>query len=594
LATIPSTQQHNSTPSGPAPSDAGPSDAGRGRGLKKLDGGRGVLGPMAVLFALMLGLLCFLVSFSIGNFGRLIEADRWNVHTYRVLIESGQMLESIVAMDAGVRSFLNTGDSAKLAAYNEGQASFEQHFERTLAMTSDRPQQQARLRTLLAQKAQWQPLLDSAMRVRRRIKDTTRSLTITVRGAGDRAAKLNEMRMTLESFQAYEEDLLRERSARQESFQVETGRTLLVGGLFSIALAGGLCAIVLSNTHALNHSNARLASSNAGLARAIEELDAQKQQIEEANAEMKARRDELARLIASLERTNQELGRSNLELEQFAYVASHDLQEPLRAVAGCVQVLQKRYAGQLDARADQFIHHAVDGAQRMQNLIQDLLLFSRVGTRGKPFEPTSLDAVLKRVLNNLSVSIRESGARITSEPLPTLACDAGQIEQVLQNLLANALKFRRVEPSSEPSSSGEKVMLPPTVHIGAQHGEAAKQWIVSVRDNGPGIESKYFERIWIMFQRLHTRTEYAGTGIGLAVCKKIIERHGGHVGVESSTAGAQQGSTFWFALPEHPVALGTAPEDAAPEEAVLPEALGENGEGRPPLSGPNVGHNGEV
>ena len=525
---------------------------------------------MAALFALMLGLLCFLVSFSIGNFNKLIEADRWNVHTYRVIIESGRVLESIVGMDAGVRSFLNTGDEPRLRPYSEGLGHFEARLQSTRTMTRDRIEQQKRLDTLQEQFNEWHALLVKAMKVRREIEDDTRSLAITVRQAGVRAALLNRMRVTIEEFQAHEEDLLQARAAQQERFQIDTGRTLLVGGLFSIALAAGLCAVVLSNASALNRSNASLESSNRELAQAVSEMAAQKQQIEIANRELSTKRDELARLIASLERTNVDLGRSNQELEQFAYVASHDLQEPLRAVAGCVQVLQKRYAGQLDARADQFIHHAVEGAQRMQNLIQDLLLFSRVGTRGKPFAPTDIDTILKRVLDSLAVSIRESGAQITSGPLPTLTCDAGQIEQVLQNFIANAIKFRR--PNA--GASADSALLPPIVHIDAQYEEASEQWVVRVRDNGPGIEAKYFERIWVMFQRLHTRTEYPGTGIGLAVCKKIIERHGGHVGVEARLEGPEQGSTFWFALPEHPIALGSAPElDTDASEDVLAKQL---------------------
>ncbi len=531
----------------------------------------------------MLGLLCFLVSFSIGNFGRLIEADRWNVHTYRVLMESGQLMESVVDMDGGVRSFLTLGDESLLAAYAQGQRDFEEHFARTLALTADRQAQQARLRTLRAQLATWQAQLVPVLQARRSTRNSARSLAFTLRSVPERAASLNAMRLTIEAIQSYEERLLKARSAQQEKFQIETGRTLLMGGIFSIALAAGLCAVVLSNAHALSRANLRLEATNAELAQAIGELDAQKRHVEAANRDMAARRDELARLNESLERINSELGRSNQELEQFAYVASHDLQEPLRAVAGCVQVLQKRYAGKLDARADQFIHHAVDGATRMQNLINDLLLFSRLGTRGKPFVPTDLDAVLGRVLSNLKVAISESGARITRQPLPTLLCDEGQLEQVLQNFVANALKFRRFDSGAGPDAGEDagpdKTMLPPVVHVGARHDEEKKQWIISVNDEGPGIESKYFERIWIMFQRLHTRAEYAGTGIGLAVCKKIIERHGGQVGVESRAQGPHLGSTFWFALPEQPVQRPAAEAASVEATAQVPGANGDNGSG---------------
>jgi light-regulated signal transduction histidine kinase (bacteriophytochrome) len=225
-----------------------------------------------------------------------------------------------------------------------------------------------------------------------------------------------------------------------------------------------------------------------------------------------------------------DLRRSNAELEQFAYVASHDLQEPLRAVAGMTQLLQKKYQGQLDERADEYIGHTVEAANRMQALISDLLEYSRVDRRGKPFELVHTGDCLRSALRNLDVSIRESGASIQADELPTLLADATQMIQLFQNLIGNSIKFR----------GGKE----PQIHIGVVR--LADAWQFSVRDNGIGIESHYFERIFQVFQRLHTRREYAGTGIGLSLCKKIVERHGGRIWVESESG---QGSTFYFTIP---------------------------------------------
>jgi light-regulated signal transduction histidine kinase (bacteriophytochrome) len=232
----------------------------------------------------------------------------------------------------------------------------------------------------------------------------------------------------------------------------------------------------------------------------------------------------------ALQRTMAELERSNAELQQFAHVASHDLQEPLRMVASYTQLLEKRYKGSLDADADEFIAYAVDGAKRMQNLILGLLSYSRVGTRGKPFEPTECESVFKQVLDNLKVTIDESGAGVTHDPLPRVMADETQLIQLFQNLLANAIKFR-----------GEDQ---PRIHVSAK--EDSNECLFSVSDNGIGINPGYFDRIFVIFQRLHGREEYPGTGIGLSVCKRIVERHGGRIWVESQPG---EGSTFHFAIP---------------------------------------------
>ena len=233
-----------------------------------------------------------------------------------------------------------------------------------------------------------------------------------------------------------------------------------------------------------------------------------------------------------LAKTAGELKRSNDELQQFAYVASHDLQEPLRMVASYTELLASRYKGRLDSDADEFIAFAVDGCNRMQGLIQDLLTYSRAGANGKALREISCDDALNRAIANLQATVAQSGAVVTHDSLPKVTTDGTQLAQVFQNLIGNAIKYRRAEA--------------PRVHVSATKHNGS-EWTFSVRDNGLGIDPRYFERIFVLFQRLHGRNEFEGTGIGLAICRKILERMGGRIWVESQPG---EGSTFCFTLPE--------------------------------------------
>ncbi len=231
-----------------------------------------------------------------------------------------------------------------------------------------------------------------------------------------------------------------------------------------------------------------------------------------------------------LERKAHELARSNEELQQFAYVASHDLQEPLRMISSYTQLLERRYRDKLDADANEFMDFIVDGAARMKQLIEDLLAYSRVGTRGRAFQAADSKAVLAKAVANLWGAVESSGARITHDALPAVVADPSQLVQLFQNLIGNAIKFR-----------GQHA---PAVHVSAEQTDEG--WKFSVKDEGIGIDPQYFERIFLMFQRLHSKAEYPGTGIGLAICKKIVDRHGGRIWVESQPG---KGSAFFFTLP---------------------------------------------
>jgi PAS domain S-box-containing protein len=243
---------------------------------------------------------------------------------------------------------------------------------------------------------------------------------------------------------------------------------------------------------------------------------------------------ELARRARELGRTNLALERSNEELEQFAYIASHDLAEPLRSVSGPIGLLARRYKGRLDGEADRLIDFALGGCLRMQDMINDLLAFSRVGRLEGPPTEVDCNAVIDKVLAAVAPIVAERGATVDRDDLPAVQAEPGQLERVFQNLISNALKF----------TSDDRV---PVIHIAAER--QAEGWRLSVTDNAIGIEPRHRERVWVMFKRLHTQSEYPGTGIGLAMVKKIVERHGGTVGIDSATPGP--GSVFWFTFPEY-------------------------------------------
>ena len=264
-----------------------------------------------------------------------------------------------------------------------------------------------------------------------------------------------------------------------------------------------------------------------------EELSATNEELQATSEELQSSNEELMRVQNNLSDMVIKLKISNKELEQFAYVASHDLQEPLRMVSSFTQLLERRYKGRLDEDADDYIDFIVEGAKRMKALIDDLLTYSRLNTNIRGFEPILMEVVLDDVLINLKASIKENNAQVTFNSLPTINGDHIQINQLLQNLIGNAIKFHGKEN--------------PKIHISAQ--EFGREWLFGVRDNGIGIDPNHQEQIFSIFKRLHTRKQYEGTGIGLSICKRIVEAHGGRIWVESQKG---EGSTFYFTIPRNP------------------------------------------
>jgi signal transduction histidine kinase len=278
-----------------------------------------------------------------------------------------------------------------------------------------------------------------------------------------------------------------------------------------------------------NHMLDRIQERETTLVLANSELRRQMDARVQAEQALKALNEELERRV---EKRTAELRRSNSELEQFAYIASHDLKEPLRMVVSYLQLLDRRYKEKLDEQGREFLNFAVDGGLRMQALIMDLLAFSRVNTQKNPFTSVELNPLIESVVGDLKLAITEAGATITRGDLPTIKGDAAQLARLFQNLLGNSIKFRGKEP--------------PRITVSARRDDHG--WRFGVSDNGIGIEPQYFERIFVIFQRLHGRTEYPGTGIGLAVCKRIVERHGGRIWVESEPG---KGTTFYFTIADH-------------------------------------------
>jgi signal transduction histidine kinase len=419
-------------------------------------------------------------------------ADRRGVtHTYQVLEKLDDVQIYMTDAETEQRGYVLTGEDSFLASYERALGQLLQNLKAVRALTGDNPSQQRsldRLEPLIAAK------LDELQdRIQVRNGQGLAAGVEAVR-AGPGRRSTDQIRADISAMKQEENSLLVLRSLELEASSRTAGIVIVIGEVlaFLFLFAAGFV-------------------------------------VQQELRQRKLAEEEVRRLNADLAERAKDLERSNVELQQFAYVASHDLQEPLRTVASFTQLLAKRYHNKLDDKARDFINYAVDGCKRMQGLIDDLLVLSRVGTRGKPFETVACDAVLDLVLKNLQLAIRDSGAVITRDPLPTIFAEELQLTQLFQNLLANAIKFHAADV--------------PRIHISAEPQGAA--WKIMVRDNGIGISPDQKDRIFVIFQRLHTKKQYPGTGIGLAICKKIAERHGGRIWVEPSPGG---GSTFSFTI----------------------------------------------
>lgn len=413
------------------------------------------------------------------------------------------VLSSVKDAETGQRGYLLTGEESYLEPYNLALKTIEQQIDELKILSLVDPAQKQHLLTL-------EPLVRSKLAelqktvALKKNKDVKAALSLVSTNQGQEL--MDQIRIVIQQMQKRKNQQLQNWLLAKEQEARSIQQTFIV------------CFILNMLAFYLVYRAIQKETTERKLAEAL----------------LKKLNEELEYIVqkrtAELKDVNTNLLRSNQELEQFAYVASHDLQEPLRAINSYTQLLARKYQSNLDAKADKYIGYIVEGANRMQQLIEDLLSFSRIGTEGKEFQLIALETILPLVLRHLKVAIAKSHAIVTHDPLPTIKGNKTQLIQLFQNLIANAIKFRKSEPLA--------------VHVKAVQQD--KQWLISVSDNGIGMDEEYFERIFVIFQRLHSRTEYPGTGIGLAVCKRIVECHGGRIWVES-TLGV--GTTFYLTIP---------------------------------------------
>ncbi|MBB5867660.1 signal transduction histidine kinase [Allocatelliglobosispora scoriae] len=473
---------------------------------------------------------------------------------------SEQLMTKVVDQETGIRGYAVSGAADDLQPYRDGIVAAKELTGQIEAALTDRPDLRDQLREVTTRTESWRTAVAAPVIAAGGRGDLAGARALVNDAARQRFDAIRAAVVTLqEGLRVYREALAAE--ARHSSERVVVllfiaAGIVLVSGIITLV---GLRRLV---TGPVTQVAAQVRSVASGeyekpivmdgapeVAYLARDVDAMRQRIAADLAQMQ-------RLNAELELRASELARSNRDLEQFAYVASHDLQEPLRKVASFCQLLQRRYAGSIDEKADQYIAFAVDGAQRMQQLINDLLAFSRIGRTSEGFTEVDLDQVVADSVAQLEYVIAKTEARVTTDSLPTVWGEAPLLAALVTNLIGNAIKFH-------------KPAVTPQVHISAErHGD---EWRITCTDNGIGIEAAYAEKVFVIFQRLHAKDSYAGTGIGLAIAKKIIEYHEGRIWVDTDVT---TGASIVFTLPVQPnlASLAGAPTEYRPGQQDLPNA----------------------
>jgi signal transduction histidine kinase len=490
-----------------------------------------IIGVLFVAGGVALGMgLASMISAVNLQVNRLDPAVRYSSYLYNAMINE----------ETGVRGYALTQKLSFLQPYTMGVNREPVDSAKLHALADGYPRLQADLSTVLHQASRWHT--DYALPAISSIRQGKQiSVASEVAGKTDfDAFRVAVRAFNLEANSERMTALRRLHTATRATVAEAIALALLII-LTAVAAWLGLSAWVRRPVEAVRRDAQKVASGDLNHKVNV----AGPREIMELAADVEAMRRQLIFSLDDVSFKASELQRSNRELEQFAYVASHDLQEPLRKVASFCQMLEARYAGQLDERARQYIAYAVDGAKRMQGLINDLLAFSRVGQPGADFRPVDLNEVTGDAVSALEAAVEDSDATITVERLPVVTGDRTLLIQLFQNLLGNSIKFRRVD-------------VPPVIRITAERKD--DQWEFSCQDNGIGVEPTYRDRVFVIFQRLHPREAYSGTGIGLAMCRKIVDFHGGRIWIDDQPAG-QEGTTIRWTLP------ATAPRQAGPDGA---------------------------
>jgi len=492
--------------------------------LRRLLGALSVIAILVVALALGVGAL---------SFSLLLDARRAMIDEIDPAATAARdLFAALVSQETGVRGFLLTGEEAFLEPYERGQVDERDARERLIRDLRNHPRLHHAVAEVDRRAAQWREAYAEAA-----IDGVRGGTPSTPAGLAIGKQRFDAIRS---AFAELETGLRETRAAALDDLDQSTVRLAAALVAMFACLAGVGIAVRMAFTRGvlrplttLGAGARRVTAGDIGHPLAIDGPS----EIADLAADVEAMRSRIVSALAHAEQSRavaderaRDLARSNAELEQFAYVASHDLQEPLRKVASFCQMLQQRYAGQLDERADQYIAFAVDGAKRMQRLINDLLALSRVGRSTDRFVPVDCDVALEHALANLESLSEESGGQIDAEPLPTVWGDLALLTTLFQNLVGNSLKFR-----------GE---TPPKVRVWAEPN--GDYWRFSVADNGIGIDPRHAERVFVIFQRLHASEEYGGTGIGLALCKKIVEYHYGRIWIDTE---AHPGTTVHWTLP---------------------------------------------